>query len=258
MGPVLWCVAAGGGTSLGALLLSVWRRPSANAYDLALAGSAGVMLAATVLGLLPAALDAGTFGQVAAGFAVAVLAIGWLDRGLAGWYERFRRHRAAQHGADRLDERNHRAIMLTGAISLHNLPEGMAVGIAFAAGGTELGVALAIAILVHNVPEGLAVAMPLRAAGMSLPRAIGWATLTGVVEIVGALGAYVLGTSVDAVLPWGLAFAAGAMLYVVIDELVPAAHEGGKQRASMAFLMAFLGMATIMHLLGGFIATGGS
>jgi ZIP family zinc transporter len=267
MTAVLWCIVAGGGTTLGALMLVVWKRPSDRAYDLALGASAGIMLAATVLGLIPAALDAGTFLQVAIGFAAGVALIAWMDRALPHFHARFAEGRAEDDTARYYDEAvppvvaakdtpRHRAFLLAAAISLHNFPEGVAVGIAFAGGGTELGVALAIAILVHNIPEGLAVGLPLRAMGMGIGRAVLWTTVTGLVEIAGALLAYWLGQSVEGLLPWGLAFAAGAMLYVVIDEMVPAAHTRGEQRASIVFLAAFLGMATIIELLGGFIAQG--
>jgi zinc transporter, ZIP family len=263
LGPVLWCIAAGGGTSLGAVLLSVWQRPSDRAYDLALGASAGIMLAATVLGLLPAALAAGSFTQVAIGFAAGVVLVAWLDTRIPHWHARFREGRATDDRARFIDDEDagvaeladphRRTLLLAGAISLHNFPEGMAVGMAFAGGGTELGVALAIAIFVHNVPEGLAVGMPMRAMGMSLPRAVGWTTVTGLVEIAGALLAYAIGSSLEGLLPWGLALAAGAMLYVVIDEMIPAAHTRGEQRASLVFLLAFLGMAAVIEVLGGFI-----
>jgi ZIP family zinc transporter len=266
MGPILWCIAAGGGTSVGALLLTVWQRPSDRAYDLALGASAGIMLAATVLGLLPTALDAGSLLQVAVGFAAGVALVAWLDKALPHWHARFMEGRATDDRArfidaedaevSQLGEPERRTLLLTGAISLHNFPEGMAVGIAFAAGGTELGIALAIAIFVHNIPEGLAVGMPMRAMGMSMPKALWWTTVTGLVEIAGALLAYALGTSVEGLLPWGLALAAGAMLYVVIDEMIPAAHTRGEQTASLVFLLAFLGMAAIIDLLGGFINQG--
>jgi len=270
MGPILWCVAAGGGTTLGALLLTVWRRPSDRAYDLALGASAGIMLAATVLGLLPAAAEAGTFWQLAVGFVGGVALVAWLDNVLPHWHARFREGRAEVDRARFVDaddaeiaeapeefsEPQRRAFLLAGAISLHNFPEGMAVGIAFAGGGTELGIALAIAILVHNIPEGLAVGLPMRVMGMGLGRMVGWTTVTGLVEIAGALLAYAVGTSVEGLLPWGLAFAAGAMLYVVVDEMIPAAHTRGEQRASVVFLTAFLAMTAIIELLGGFIQQG--
>jgi ZIP family zinc transporter len=260
---LIWSLAAGCGTTLGALLLVVWRRPSDRAYDLALSAGAGIMLAATVLGLLPAARAAGSFLEVAAGFALGAIFVAYLDHALPHWHARFQEGRSGDdeaHFTDaddaelgELDDQRRRAILLTSAISLHNLPEGMAVGAAFAAGGDELGVALAIAILVHNIPEGLAVALPIRAGGSSRRRAIAWTTLTGLVEVVGALAAYAIGTAVDGLLPWGLAFAGGAMLYVVIDEMIPAAHTRGEQRASLVFLAAFLGMAVILELLGGLI-----
>jgi zinc transporter, ZIP family len=275
MGPILWCVAAGGGTTLGAVLLTVWRRPSDRAYDLALGASAGIMLAATVLGLIPAAAEAGTFGQLAVGFVAGVALVAWLDNVLPHWHARFREGKARDDRARFIDaddaelaeapvdrapeefsEPQRRAFLLAGAISLHNFPEGMAVGIAFAGGGTELGIALSIAILVHNIPEGLAVGLPMRVMGMGLGRTVAWTTVTGLVEIAGALLAYFVGTAVEGLLPWGLAFAAGAMLYVVVDEMIPAAHTRGEQRASVVFLAAFLGMTAVIELLGGFISQG--
>lgn len=262
MTPILWCIAAGGGTTLGAVLLAVWKRPSDRAYDLALGASAGIMLAATVLGLIPTALDSGSFGQVAVGFTLGALLIAWLDKALPHFHTRFAEGRAEDDEARFLDEAvppedepRRQAFLLSAAISLHNLPEGMAVGIAFAGGGEELGIALALAILVHNIPEGLAVGLPLRASGMGMGRAVWWTAVTGLVEVAGALAAYAIGTSLEGLLPWGLAFAAGAMLYVVIDEMIPAAHIRGEQRASLVFLLAFLGMAAIIELLGGFITS---
>lgn len=270
LGPLIWVVAAGGGTTLGALVLLLWRRPSDRAFDLSLGASAGIMLAATVLGLLPAAADAGAFWKVALGFALGAMTIAAGDRWLPHWHARFQEGQQRDdvaHFTDADDaelpvdpadspehEARHRAMLLAGAISLHNFPEGMAVGIAFAAGGTDLGTALALAILVHNIPEGLAVALPMRAMGMSVRRSIAWTTVTGLVEIAGALVAYLLGSQIEGLLPWGLAFAAGAMLYVVIDEMIPAAHTRGEQRASLTFLLAFLAMAGVMELIGGMIA----
>jgi ZIP family zinc transporter len=266
VGPVLWCIAAGGGTTLGALLLSVWRRPSDRAYDLSLSAGAGIMLAATVLGLIPAAFASGSFFAVSVGFAAGVVLVAYLDRVLPHWHARFAEGRKQDDEARYIDEddaglpqrteRARQALLLTGAISLHNFPEGMAVGIAFAGGGEELGIALALAILVHNVPEGLAVALPMRSMGMGLGRTTVWTTVTGLIEVAGALLAYAIGTSVEGLLPWGLAFAAGAMLYVVIDEMVPAAHTRGEQRASLVFLGAFLAMTAVIETLGGFIAQG--
>lgn len=258
----VWMIAAGGGTTLGALALVVWRTPSDRAFDLALAASAGIMLAATVIGLLPAAQASGTLFEVVSGVALGALVIAAADRLIPHLHARFTEGVPERDYAfvddvegpvpvGQLDDEDRRGILLTAAVALHNFPEGMAVGIAFAAGG-DLGVALAIAVLVHNIPEGLAVGLPLRSAGLSLRRILGWTVLTGVAEIVGALLGYALGDLLAGILPFGLAFAAGAMLYVVIDELVPAAHSRGDQRSSLSFLAAFCVMALIMGLLGDF------
>jgi ZIP family zinc transporter len=197
---LFWILAAGGGTSLGALLLLIWKHPSDRLFDLALAGGAGIMLAATVLGLLPLSLSSGNFWIVALGFSLGVGLIALADFKIPHWHARFVEHKKGHdlfvkaedaQIEDRPSISPHlsRAVLLVSAIALHNLPEGMAIGIAFAE-GEDLGIALALAILIHNIPEGLAVALPMRAMKMSLPRVIAWTTLTGVVEIIGALGAF--------------------------------------------------------------------
>jgi ZIP family zinc transporter len=127
----------------------------------------------------------------------------------------------------------------------------MAVGVAFAAGGSELGIPIALAIGIQNVPEGFAAAAPLLAAGTSRPAAIGVAALTGAVEPPAALMAFATFGVASILLPFGLAFAGGAMLYVVVDELVPESHARGNERAaSVALLFGFALMLALDNALG--------
>jgi ZIP family zinc transporter len=131
------------------------------------------------------------------------------------------------------------------------VPEGIAVGVAFAAGGADLGIPLALAIGIQNVPEGFAAAAPLLAAGTTRRRAIGIAALTGVVEPPAALAAFGSFELASALLPLGLSFAAGAMLYVVVDELVPEAQGRGNERiASFGFLIGFSLMMALDNAFG--------
>lgn len=265
---LLWMLAAGGGTTLGALLIVVWRDPSDRLFDLSLGAGAGIMLAATVLGLIPAALEDGSFMPFLIGFSFGVAVIAWGDNIIPHVHARFSEKNKAtisedherfvtenEAGTGGEEERIRRGLLLTSAIALHNFPEGMAVGVAFATGSSELGVALALAILVHNIPEGLAVALPLRSMRFSLPRTIWWTAVTGLIEIAGAFIGYLLGRHVEVLLPYGLGFAAGAMLYVVVDEMVPAAHTRGEQRASVIFLVSFAAMAAVMHYIGALVAS---
>lgn len=151
-----------------------------------------------------------------------------------------------------------RTQMLTLAVTLHNLPEGMAVGVVLAAAlkaGTALSAAavvtLALGIAIQNVPEGAIISMPLRAEGHSRSRAFLIGALSGVVEPVGALLTLLLATLVTPVLPYLLAFAAGAMLYVVIEELIPEASTGEHSNVgTLGFAGGFVIMMVLDVVLG--------
>jgi ZIP family zinc transporter len=139
-----------------------------------------------------------------------------------------------------------RSALLFAAITLHNLPEGLAVGVAYGGGPTGAATALAIGIGLQNLPEGLAIALPLRRDGMSRWKALWSGQLSAVVEpVAAALGAAVV-LEMRAVLPFALALAAGAMLYVVVEELIPETVRAGHiDTASLGYM---LGFATMMAL----------
>ena len=137
------------------------------------------------------------------------------------------------------------------AITLHNVPEGMAVGLAFAlaAGGEGLAgaAALAMGIGIQNFPEGVAVALPLRQGGWSRPRALAGGMLSGAVEPVFGVLVVLAAAGVEPLMPWLLSFAAGAMLYVVVEELVPQAHS---RAGTCGFVLGFLVMMVLDVALG--------
>ncbi|MCS7117155.1 MAG: ZIP family metal transporter, partial [Nitrososphaerales archaeon] len=132
------------------------------------------------------------------------------------------------------------------AMTIHNFPEGLAVGISFGTGNIATGLLIATAIGLQNIPEGLAVALPLLREKYSFLKAFGYATLTGLVEPLGGLFGLTLASISHSFLPWGLAFAAGAMLFVVIDEMVPESHKKGFGREATFGLIA--GFITMMFL----------
>jgi ZIP family zinc transporter len=154
-----------------------------------------------------------------------------------------------------------RSVLLVAAITLHNIPEGLAVGVAFGAVGLGISegvpeatlgaaVALAIGIGLQNFPEGTAVAMPLRREGMSRGKSFFYGQLSAVVEPVAAVvgaAAVILATPI---LPYALAFAAGAMIFVVAEELVPEAKRGSPDIAAMALMVGFVVMMTLDVALG--------
>lgn len=242
---LFWIVAAGAATGIGGLFLLVVPRPSEILLDVLLGFAAGVMLAATAFSLLVPALGEGTVVEVVAGLAVGGACLLALDALVPHVHLRFRERGHGEAAA------GHRAVLLLSALTIHNVPEGMAVGVAFAAGGPELGVPLALAIGIQNIPEGFAAAAPLLTVGTSRPSAIGVAALTGAVEPPAGLLAFATFSVSSALLPFGLAFAAGAMLYVVVDELVPESHARGNERAAtVALLAGFVLMLSLDNAFG--------
>ena len=231
-------------TTLGAATVFLFvREPRERLRRWLLGFAAGIMTAASVWSLLLPAMDrAAALGlppwlPAAAGPAAGALFLWGLDALLP-------RLRPASGRTSR------ETALLVTAITLHNIPEGMAVGLSFAlaAGGEGFAAAaaLALGIGVQNFPEGAAVALPLRQEGMRRSRAFALATLSGAVEPVFGIAAALMAAMATAVMPWLLAFAAGAMLYVTAEELRPQAQGGG----APAYLAGFLLMMLLDTALG--------
>ena len=242
MSPILLgfigATVAGMMTAVGALPVFGGRTPSRRTRDLMLGFAAGVMLAASFFSLIIPALDAAeTEGGaswapaalVCVGILLGMLTVDLLNETLP--HEHFAQgHEGPQTGSLR------RVWLFIIAITIHNFPEGLAVGVGFGAEGLEGGLPLAIGIGLQNAPEGLAVAVALLGEGYSRQRAWLIAAATGLVEPVGGLlGAGLVQVS-QPLLPWGLAFAAGAMLYVISHEIIPETHRNGHQRMATAGL----------------------
>jgi len=254
---VLWGTVAGLCTGLATLvgaLPALFTRPSSDTQQNAMLGfAAGVMLSASYLSLIVPAANfargAGADAFTAAGIvAIAVLA------GAAS-LDALRRSRwltAPQHSnVAHSPELTRRVWLLVIAMTAHNLPEGAAVGVGFGAGDFRIGFSTAIGIGVQNLPEGLAVAAALTSIGMRRSTAVLIGGATGLVEPVGAfLGAAVVSLVSD-LLPAGMGWAAGAMIYIVAAELIPAIHGPGSddRRGSGSAIWAFLvGLAAMLFL----------
>lgn len=231
---------AGLATGLGGLLVVLLPNLSRRVYDALLGFSAGVMLSAAALTLLWPALERGGLLAVSLGLFLGGLSVWALERGVP---------HLEPHFAPQLNGGKARlGLLLAAAITLHNLPEGLAVGVAFAPGAGQFGVIIALAIALQNIPEGLAVATPLRAQGASRAAAVTWATLSGLAEPVAAAAGFHFFSTVEMWVPLGLAFAAGAMVFVVSDQLIPESHRQPENKApSLALLAGFLLVAVLMR-----------
>jgi len=240
---LFWLVAPGLATGVGGLGLLVVRRPGDRLLDTLLGATGGIMAAAAVFSLLVPALEEGEVAEVALGFLVGAAVLAALDAYVPHIHARFTERSQTREAR--------RATLLLSALTIHNLPEGLAVGIAFAAGGSELGIPVAVAIGLQNVPEGFAAAAPLVATKASVWTAVGFAVATGLVEPPAALLGYAVADSVAFALPAALAFAGGAMIYVVVDEMLPESRERGNEReATGGFVIGFVVMMLLDNALG--------
>jgi ZIP family zinc transporter len=211
--------------------------------------TAGIMLAASMFSLLIPALDLGSVTSVAVGLLVGAGVIAIAD-GVLPHLHMIRGTRRGEHALDDTERtRQHTGLLVLVAMTIHNVPEGLAVGVAFAAGGPELGIPIAVAIAIQNVPEGF-VSGATMVPAVTPKRAALLAAATGFVEPPAAILAYLGAGSVEGLLPAALAFAAGAMLYVVVDELVPEQQSRGNERiATFGLLMGFTLMMVLDNAL---------
>ena len=246
------------GTSLGAACVLFMRRQLSDTVQRALTGfAAGVMVAASVWSLLiPATEQAAWMGKLAflpafAGFWVGILFLLALDHLIPHLHARSNQTEGPK-------SRLQRTTMMVLAVTLHNIPEGMAVGVVYAgllSGTAQItaagALALSLGIAIQNFPEGAIISMPLRAEGESKGRAFLNGVLSGIVEPIGAV-LTILGTRlIVPALPYLLSFAAGAMLYVVVEELIPEMSQGKHSNlGALAFAVGFSIMMALDVALG--------
>ena len=239
-------------TALGAALVFMFKKINKNILDSMLGMSAGVMIAASFWSLLSPSIDMATIMHMNV---MLVVSSGFLSGGLLLFIgDKITSKFQNKTGLST----NKRVLMLITSITLHNIPEGLAVGVAF--GSTLYGLdgatlmsawTLALGIGIQNFPEGTAVSVPLRREGFSRKKAFFYGQLSGIVEpISGVIGA-ILVLKIRLVLPFLLAFAAGAMIYVVVEELIPESQTNeSKDLMSMFTLVGFVIMMILDVLLG--------
>ena len=223
-----------------------------------LGGAAGVMLAATAFSLVVPGIQYGN--QIWPGKGIFVVAIGMMIGALfLELADRYLPHDHFTGENSELAGSLRKIWLFIAAITLHNFPEGMAVGVSFGSGDWHNGLAIALAIGLQNMPEGLAVALPLVGLGYSRKQALMIATLTGLVEPIGGFLGVASVTVFFPLLPFGMAFAAGAMLFVITDDIIPETQSKGKARsATFAVMAGFIVMMMLDNMIGGSPSTNGS
>lgn len=245
-------IIAGLATGLGALPALFFKNISNNLFNSMLGAAAGVMLAATAFSLLVPGMSFGNVvwpGKgiyiVSAGMMIGALFLHYADRQLP--------HVHFDAVSDLHLTSFNKIWLFIIAITIHNFPEGMSVGVSFGTGEMKTGIILAIAIALQNIPEGLAVALPLVGLGYNKWRAVTIATVTGLVEPVGGLLGITMVTIFQPILPIAMGFAAGAMLFVISEEIIPETHSGsdGRSRyATFALMIGFIIMMILDNMLG--------
>ena len=245
-------------TTLGAAMVFFFRKAMhANVQKVFLGFAAGVMIAASVWSLLiPAIEEAEAAGQIgwipaAGGFILGIAFLYLLDRLIPHLHP-------GANEKEGLSSSMKRTSLLVLAVTLHNIPEGMAVGLSFAlaaqhgdAGAFASAMALAIGIGIQNFPEGAAISLPLRQEGMRVGKAFLFGSMSGIVEPIFGILTVLLSGFIAPYMPWMLSFAAGAMMYVVVEELIPEAHLGEHSNVgTMGVMVGFLIMMVLDVALG--------
>ena len=246
---LLTALGVGGATVIGAVIGFLFKNASHKFSDIVLSFAAGVMLAASIVGLILPSLEyGGKWGLLITvlGIFAGAVCLNFVDKLVPHLHRLMGSEIEDHHNADL-----NKVLLFVMAIGIHNLPEGIAAGVGFGAGDTAQALMIAGGIALQNIPEGMVIIAPMLAAGVSKKKTFLAAMATGLVEVVGTLIGYFAVSLATAVLPFALAFAGGTMLYVISDEMIPETHaHGGERGATYALLVGFCLMLTMDVLLG--------
>ena len=235
---ILTALGVGGATMLGAVLGFVFKNIPHKWNDGLLGFAAGVMLCAAVIGLiLPACemLPGNKIWLVGLGILAGALFLDLMDLAVPHLHKLsgLDPEHPDGGGADKV-------LLFVLAIAIHNLPEGLAAGVAFGGGDTGGALSVAVGIALQNIPEGMVIISPMLLAGIKPARTLFIALCTGFVEVAGTFIGYFAASIAAGILPFALAFAGGTMLYVVLDEMVPETHSHGYEKlASFSMIGGF-------------------
>lgn len=247
---VLTALGVGGATVLGALIGFLFKKVSHKLSDIILSFAAGVMLCASVFGLIEPSLEfGGRFGIIVSvcGVFCGAIFLNLIDK-IVPHLHRLTGVDIETHseGNEKLDK----VLLFVLAIAIHNFPEGIAAGVGFGTGNIGEAFIIAGGIALQNIPEGMVIIAPMLSAGVSPTRTFFIALITGVIEVAGTMFGYFAVSISGAVLPFALAFAGGTMLYVISDEMIPETHSDGSENgATYSLLAGFCLMLAIDYFL---------
>ncbi|QQE73898.1 ZIP family metal transporter [Brevibacillus composti] len=229
-------------TGVGALPILFFKQVTHRWRDILLAFTAGIMVAACTFSLIPQAMKSDSLLAVCLGVLTGTVMLTLLESIIP--------HIDLEHSRANISM-DTQSMLILSAITLHNIPEGLSVGVSYSSEHSGLGGLIAFAIGLQNAPEGFLVALFLINQRVSRFKAFLLATLTGSVEIVASLTGYYLTSFVEGLVPYGLSFAAGAMLFIVYKELIPESHGDGHERsATFSFIIGLLAMICLITWFG--------
>ena len=231
-------LGVGGATVFGALLGFIFKNISHKFSDIILGFAAGVMLSASVLGLIVPSLErGGSFGiyVTITGIFFGALMLNLIDKLVPHLHSMTG---AEQEAHPHINAKTDKIMLFVTAIAIHNLPEGIAAGVGFGTDNISEALTIAGGIALQNSPEGMVIIGPMLACGMTKKRTFITAALTGIVEIFGTLVGFFAVSISNVILPFFLAFAGGTMLYVISDEMIPETHAHGSERGATYSLIA--------------------
>lgn len=235
----------GGATVAGAVIGFAFKNISQKHSDAILGFAAGIMLAASIFGLIIPAIE---FSE---GLGIWITVAGIFSGALfINFADRLVPHLHHITGLNEEEHRNNTAVgkilLFVLAVAIHNFPEGMAAGIGFGSGDNANAVTMAIGIALQNIPEGIIIISPLLSTGLSKKRTFAIASATGLIEVAGTFFGYFAASVSGAILPFVLAFAAGTMLYVISDEMIPDTHSSGNEQTATYSLLAGISVMLII------------
>ncbi|WDM21378.1 ZIP family metal transporter [Paenibacillus polymyxa] len=229
-------------TGLGAVPILFMRNITHRLRDVLLAYAAGIMTSASVYNLIPEAIQHSNWFVLTAGILLGCLVLLVMEMYIP--------HADLEDPYSKTFQLESKSFLIIAAITLHNLPEGLSVGVSYASETQNLGNLIAFSIGLQNAPEGFIVALFLVNQNIGRFKALGIATLTGAVEIITSLIGFYLSSWVNGLVPYGLAFAAGAMMFIVYKELIPESHGDGNQRiATFSFILGLITMIGLTEWL---------